>query len=1200
MSHNPSANERTSVYSAREKADQAQLRASDPLVSAFVSASAGSGKTKLLIDRLLRLMLPIEMPRPDDGAMMLVEGANPARILCLTYTKAAAAEMANRLQTKLGEWVSLSDERLGQELERLHVPNYEQTRQAARSLFLKVLDLPGGLRIETIHAFCQSLLRRFPVEASVDPYFKLMEDTDAAIALREAIEGELAKVPQVVAEVAGVVSFDKFFQRVNALQKEESRLHGLMKRWQVMPQSVLKAYQDILQAGQAATADLLPLMCRPPKEEDIRKDLQQIVEMASVTARKQIEAMLNWLGTPTEQRDPNVWAGCLLSQKGEIRTFAGKIISKKNAEIVPNVISLLEEEGQRILDLKESIRSVVLVEMNKALMTLSSPILQAFKEGKSSRGLVDYNDLIQETRNLLEAPGAAWVLYKLDGGIDHLLLDEVQDNSRLQWEIAGALTSEFFAGDGAQEKTLRPRTVFAVGDYKQSIFGFQGAEPEQFHYWRAEFARRVQNALLPWQDPELNVSFRSVQPILDFVDAVFSHSQASYGLLEDGQKSLSSHVSARSDQGGKVEIWPLTPTEEGDQEGINPWQAPEKNTGQRSAPQRLAETLGEWITHQIGRPPQPGQRPLKAGDILILVPRRSDFLRSLIREMKTRDVPVATLVRVGLTEQVAVRDLMTLCSALLLPQDDLALASVLTSPLGGLTDQSLMDLATRDGTGHALGSGGQPLWTVLRTRHQERPEWSQAWTMLSALYGRVDYATPYRLLAEALGVHGGRTRLLRRLGPEAAEPVDELLSTALRYEELHPPSLQGFLHWLEGSDLTSKREPESDANAVRIMTVHGSKGLQARLVIIPDTVSDSVEKNDFLWEEDQGLTVPVWVPNQSDFGTQVTKRLSEKAQDKQQAERNRLLYVALTRASDWLVICGAQKKKQSQIGETTWYAQCLKGCESLPMTRSEQFNLGWEGEKYVLEFQPEHQKALLLHAKEDELSQVVPEKVDLPIWLGQAPQWKPVLAPHEEATARPLTPSRPDGIDVGEEPAVRSPIELLAQRPQPVRKQAMQRGTMVHKLLQVAPEVPQEERQEFIQRWLERPALGLNESEISRLKEQVMSVLTHPELKVLFSKGSRAEQPISGVDQGRVIVGQVDRLYVGEKDVWICDYKTNRIPPKNPERTPIAYVRQMALYRGVLQKIYPESRIHSFLVWTEGPVVQKLSEETLDNVLMKS
>ncbi|EHH68788.1 double-strand break repair helicase AddA [Gluconobacter morbifer] len=1175
-------------------ADATQRQASDPRASVFVSASAGSGKTKLLIDRLLRLMLPLYV-QTDDGGTVLAEGAHPARILCLTYTKAAAAEMANRLQARLGSWVSLPDEALGQELEKLDVPNTEETRRRARSLFLCVLDLPGGLRIETIHAFCQSLLRRFPLEAAVDPHFTLMEDTDTTLALREAMESELARSPALAAELAGTVGIDRFFQRIRGLSMEEGRARPLLERWAMMPDAVVNAYRRALKAGQEDAGDLRELICQPPVEERLREELQALQPLATDAARKLVDPMLVWLSLPAGERDPALWLSSFIVKGGTVRKIGG-FANTAARKALPDLEKVLMAEGERLLELNESIRRAVLVALNRAFVGLVAPMLSAFQSGKAARGLVDYNDLIQETRNLLEDPGAAWVLYKLDGGIDHLLLDEVQDNSALQWEIASALTSEFFAGEGAWETGARPRTIFAVGDFKQSIYGFQGADPEQFHRWRQIFASRVRSAGLLWRDPDLNVSFRSVAPVLSFVDAVFSQPLAAHGLSEDGEgRRLLPHVSARPGQGGRVELWPLVPAVEGeyDDEGLSPWDAPRANTGQRSAPQRLAEALAQWIGEQIGRAPQPGQAPLRAGEILILVPRRSPFLRSLIRALKTRDVPVATLVRVGLTQQVAVRDLMTLCATLLLPQDDLTLASVLTSPLGGLTDESLMALATQDGTTHALGPQGQPLWTVLRSRYRERPDWRDAWEMLSTLYARVDYATPYRLLAEALGQHGGRTRLLRRLGPEAAEPVDELLTAALRYEGLHPPSLQGFLHWLEASEITSKREAESESGAVRVMTVHGSKGLQARLVVLPDTTSRAPSSGDFLWEAEDGLDLPLWVPKK-DMGTAVTSVLSDREAEKARGENNRLLYVALTRASDWLVVCGADGRRE--LDEKSWYRQCEAGFSKLSGVRSEPLGLGWDGDRQILE------EKRTVRQETGEICQPETRPAKLPGWAGRAPDWKPVIAPREDILTRPLAPSRPEGAEFGEAPAARSPLELLENRPLPVREQAMRRGVMIHRLLQLLPETPAPERAALALRWLARPALGLTVEEQDRLAEQVMGVLHHPDLAPLFEPGSRAEQPVSGVSQGRVVLGQVDRLRIrpradGGGDIWVCDYKTNRKPPSRTERVPVAYLRQMAAYRSVLEQLHPGYRIHCSLVWTEGPAVQTLPDRLLDDVL---
>lgn len=1174
------------------EADRTQRLASDPMASVFVSASAGSGKTKLLIDRLLRLMLPIAVTGPD-GETLLAEGTDPARILCLTYTRAAAAEMANRLQKRLGEWVSLPDARLSAELAKLDVPDTEDTRAAARALFLKVLDLPGGLRIGTIHAFCQSLLRRFPVEAAVDPYFALMEDRDAALALREAMETVLAEAPREVAQIAGSLALDRFFARVGALNAASGRARALLERWRALPDSVASAYRAALKAGQEEARDLEALAVRPPGEEALREGLRAVLDLLSEAGSRTVARMLAWLSVPPTERDPAIWRDCLLTKDGKPRD-TGRMLGKKARAANEEIGPLLDLEGNRLLELDESAKAASLAALNRAFLALAAPILGRFADGKASRGLVDYNDLIRETRDLLEDSGAPWVLYKLDGGIDHLLLDEVQDNSALQWEIAASLTAEFFSGESAREAGPRPRTIFAVGDYKQSIYGFQGAEPGQFHLWRAHFARAVRGAGLEWRDPDLNVSFRSVLPVLSFVDAVFAGDAAAHGLREEGRKTLPPHVSARPGQGGRVELWPLVPWQDGedDGEGLTPWVAPAANKGQKSAPQRLAEALAGWIAERIGKPPFEGQEPLKAGDVLVLVPRRSPFLRALIRALKTRDVPVATLVSVGLTQQVAVADLLALCAALLLPQDDLTLASVLTSPLGGLSDESLMALATRDGTDHAIGPGGQPLWTVLRARHAERADWRAAWEMLAALFARVDYASPYRLLAEALGPHGGRAKLLARLGPEAAEPVDELLNAALRYEGLHPPSLQGFLHWLESSEIAAKREAEAEADAVRIMTVHGSKGLQARLVVLPDTVSRPPNRADFLWEEEEGLDLPILVPRK-EAGTEVTKALAERQAEEARGEANRLLYVALTRASDWLVVCGASGKREP--GEESWYSLCREGFGRLENVRSEALGLGWEGERLVLEEVPSAVKAAAPAPR------AAPPSAPLPPWIGRAPDWRADPPAPEPALTRPLAPSRPEGAEYGESPPARSPLELLAgpvssNREERSREKAMRRGTMIHRLLQILPDVAPDARLAFAKDWLARPGIGLEGEEAAILAAQVTGVLAHPGLAPLFLPGGRAEQPVSGVAEGRIVLGQVDRLRIGDGEIWLCDYKTGRNPPRSPERTPVAYLRQMAAYRAVLRQLHPGFAIHCALVWTEGPVVTLLADDLLDRV----
>ncbi|MCE2564997.1 double-strand break repair helicase AddA [Komagataeibacter sp. FNDCF1] len=1168
-------------------ANRSQAQASDPQASVFVSASAGSGKTKLLIDRLLRLMLPRDVP-DRDGVMTRVPGSDPARIQCLTFTKAAAAEMSIRLQGRLGQWVMLPDDALDAELGRLSVPVGAGTRQVARELFARVLDLPGGMRIGTIHAFCQSLLRRFPIEAAISPHFTLIEETDARLAQRAAVEDVVGQGGAAVSMLAAQIGVGDFTALIGRLQAQSRRILPVARHWKGDRATVEAALMRVLDIDGRSAAEVLHRACATiPDEDAVREGLRFVAQKGSPTVRVQAEAMLAWLGQDTAGRaaDWPAWRSSLLTQKGEPRQRGG--LNAKVAADCPELVDQLLAEAARVIGIDRQLRALAVFELTGALLSVAQPVLERYATRKSAQGMVDYDDLIDRTLQLLDDPGAAWVLYKLDGGIDHLLLDEVQDTSPDQWAIAGGLTAEFFAGEGTHDDEGCPRTIFAVGDYKQSIYSFQGADPEAFRAWRQRFRTRAGAAQALWREPALTVSFRSTAPVLKLVDSVFANPAAARGVVEP-EGGIPAHVTARPGQGGRVEIWPPVPVEASETD-VSPWMAPSHNAGQSTAQQRLADTLAGWIATQLRQPPPPGEAPLVPGDVLILVPRRSAFARALIRALKTQDVPVATLVRTVLTDQLAVRDLMALCAALLLPQDDLTLACVLTSPIGGLDDEALMPLAT--------GRNGQPLWAVLRARHAERPDWAAAWHVLNTLFRQVDYATPYQLLAEALGPLGGRARLLARLGPEAVEPVDELLSAALRFEEAHAISLQGFLHWLTASEETVRHEPDASANMVRVMTAHGAKGLQARLVILPDTIAAPRSDTNILWETDRktGLDIPIWVPRR-ELGTDVTAALQDKIRLNAAEEYNRLLYVALTRASDRLVICGWEPGRGMPDG--CWYDLCRQGFESAGAA-PEPFDLGWEGESLVLEEMPATPAPRPARAAvTDDHGPDAPPPA-LPEWMGHAPLWRPVMPVAEGPLARPLAPSRPDDVALGPQPAVRSPLvsagtvrdraDMAA-----TRARALQRGQLVHALLQYLPDCPVPERAELASAWLSRPAAGLAPELRGELVTQVLAVMNRPELAALFAPGSRAEQPLAGIVGQQVIVGQVDRMAVDTDTVTVCDFKTNRHPPASIDRIPVLYLRQMAAYRALLRGVYPGRKVVCALVWTEGVRVDILPATLLD------
>jgi ATP-dependent helicase/nuclease subunit A len=666
-----------------------------------------------------------------------------------------------------------------------------------------------------------------------------------------------------------------------------------------------------------------------------------------------------------------------------------------------------------------------------------------------------------------------------------------------------------------------------------------------------------------WRETVLDVSFRSSAPVLAAVDAVFAQADSACGVCGPGGLS---HVPNRVGQAGSVMLWPLAPRP--DAVPVVPWSIAETNQPAASAPETLVRHLADWIARQIegGVMLESAGRPMRAGDFLVLVRRRGQFDRALVRELKKRGVMVAGLDRMKLTEQLAVQDLMSLCAALLLPEDDLSLAEMLTSPLGGLSDDSLMALAA--------GRSGS-LWDALRGRAEERPDWAAAAGFFRTLLGRVDYASPYALLAEALGPLGGRARIFARLGPEAAEPIDELLASAQDYGAEHTPSLQGFLHFLSRSGAEVKREADAGGDVLRIMTVHGAKGLEAPVVILPDTVALPPDEARLHWTRDaeSGAALPLWVPNKS-LHCAAVERLSAEAAAKRMAEYNRLLYVAMTRARDHLLICGWQPR--GEVTPESWYAQVRRGLAAAGAAVVDQ---DW-GEALVLDCA---QTAPVESAAQRAAVAASP----VPAWAGAAPDWRPAALPAEPALPRPLSPSRPEHARLGPVPPSRSPlVRLAADKPRA-------RGSIMHAMLQHLPDLPAADWEAAALAYAGRMIPG----EAARMAGQVLGVLRDPALAALFGPGSRAEQGLTGVVEGpegrQVMTGRVDRLAVLPDRVLVADYKTSRAPPASVDDVPVLYVRQMAAYRAVLGALYPGREIVCVLVWTEGPVVMRLPDPVL-------
>jgi len=1121
------------------------LAAADPERSAWVAANAGSGKTFTLANRVTRLLL---------------SEVKPEKILCLTYTKAAAAEMQGRLFKQLGEWSMFPDAKLAANIAEIGAePGGANQLRKARRLFAQALETPGGLKIQTIHAFCQSLLTRFPIEAGIAPSFDVLDEQTARELMATARNRVLERAGTGDATRATALAF--LLTQTSeatmsalldaALAGDRRKLERFLEDIAAKNESIGAAVRRAHGAHPHFSADDIAIDHCKALQRDVT-ELKSVVAWlaggtdATASTAAQIAAALEAAPTTNAYAE---YRAALLTAKGKARK---KLATKGLTDARPDLAALLERLQSDLLACEQQRKASHAAMLAEAALVVVDAVRAEYGVAKRARGMLDYEDLITTTRNLLErSDAAAWVLFKLDGGIDHILIDEAQDTSPEQWRIVKALTSEFYAGAGRDADIGRERTIFAVGDEKQSIFSFQGADPAEFARHREFFRKAAETAKRDFVVQPLLQSRRSVPEVLHFVDAVFAPAAARKGLTSDNEPLH--HDAYRAKDKGRVEVWETTKPE--DTKDEDPWTAPVDTVSRQSPAARLARDVAVKIKSWIGRTVLPGhEKPVKAGEIMILLPRREPFGTAVIRELKQLGVPVAGADRVTLTEQIGVMDLMALGRFALLAEDNYNLAALLRSPLCSVSEDELFKLSHgRAGT----------LWQELQRRKDETPSFREAHDFLSAMRSRADFVPPFEFYAHVLGTLGHKKRLLKRLGQEASDAIEEFLSLALGYESDNTPSLEGFLHWIERGETQIKRDMERGRDEVRVMTVHGAKGLEADIVILADTTrmpAPSADRGNLLYTDD-GVLYPVSDP-EAPIAVLDAKRA---AKERVLEEHRRLLYVALTRARDRLIVCGFEGKRG--VKPESWYGLAKEAAASLgrELKRGDEtIHVVGDAEDTMAETtQPESET-----------------RIAVPAWANQA-------APVERANPRLIRPS--DANDV-EEPTISSPHN--AQR--------FRRGLLVHALLARLPEIAPDARRGIALKFLKAQR---EVSDADAIADETLRVLNDPQFAAAFAPGSRAEAGLVAdlpeLGEGARINGRIDRLAVTDDEVLIVDFKTNRPPPSREEDLPQIYRTQMALYRAGASKIFPGRRIACALVWTEGPRLMPLSDTLLDTELAR-
>ena len=1125
-------------------ATERQMAASDPGASVWVAASAGTGKTRVLTDRVLRLML---------------QGSSPAQILCLTFTRAAAAEMANRIHGDLARWATYDDPHLQHALVGLtgHAPS-DQEMARARRLFAHVLDVPGGLKIQTIHAFCESLLSRFPLESGIAPHFSVIDERTSAELLNVARDDVLTRarsdteLSRALEQLTAQVSENRFSEIVREVASERGRLERLYHRYHDSFASFTRAIFDALGlAPEDDEASILEAACQLP--DPVAAGLRAVAEAMTQGAKTDCrhgEAILNWLAQPDRRCGffPQ-YSSAFFTADGSRRA---RLIHKDALDRAPvDAEHTLAAEAARLEAVHCRIKAAQTAADTCALLNLGYALIESYDGAKRRQALLDYDDLISCARNVLSLPGIApWVLYKLDGGLDHVLIDEAQDTNDEQWQVVAALTEEFFAGSGARDAD---RTMFAVGDVKQSIYSFQRADPQLFAYWKTRFAERVTGAHRDWRPLALVHSYRSATPILSLVDEVFRVHEARAGLVFDDVEI--DHISQRVGQSGLVELWATESPHAADE--TESWEPPveqhhEATPGVRLA-NRMALEIKDWLDR--GERLESRDRPIRPGDIMILVQRRAGFVEEMVRTLKQLDIPVAGTDRMVLIEQIAVMDLVSLGCFVVLPEDDLALAETLKSPFFGFDDEDLFDVA--------WDRNGESLWTSLRERQGRSTAYAAAVQTLGQLLAAADFMPPYEFFADLLGAGGGRRKLISRLGNEANDPIDEFLALCLQYERLHAPSLEGFLYWLVTGETDVKRDLELGRNEIRVLTVHGAKGLQAPIVFLPDTCRMPRDDNGIRWleEDEDGIALPVW-PARRDREDEVAQRAREAGRRRQEQESRRLLYVALTRAEDRLYIGGFEGVRGRPAG--CWYDLIARAMDEI----------GQRGED------SEGREVAWLRTEQKEPPDRLDARAAPSTGGAPLPDWARSPARAEPSPPKPLTPSRPSEA----EPPIRSPLGSDDGA-------RFRRGRLIHRLLELLPEVTPPQQRRAAREVLSNPSHELGQAAQDEIIEVTIAVLENPEFAPVFGPGSRAEVAIAGVDGDYVVTGQIDRLLVSGDVVLVVDYKSDRPAPRSANEVAPAYLHQLSAYRAMLTRIYPKHSIRCALLWTDGPTLMEVDPD---------
>ncbi|MDR2794653.1 MAG: UvrD-helicase domain-containing protein [Holosporaceae bacterium] len=1043
----------------------------DITASLWISASAGTGKTKSLIDRLLALLL---------------NGVAPHKILCLTYTRAAAAEMLGRLGKYLYDLHHMPDNRLKNELENMGFS--EIFFPIAKSLHEKSLNSSEWVQIKTIHSFCLDIIEKFPIETGLLPGVKLCDDHQRqqmlsevrATVLRDKKNHPLLELlSDYTNNVFGVIE-----QNIASITKQNWKMGNFPKLYadffEVPPEDLTLNFREL-------DISLLNKIF----SDQYAKIFGELAEILSTGKSTDIAKAENF--KKSAKNSTTDFLDAIFTQELTVRDkLCTQDIAKRHPDF-PHRLQKIVQQAQEFLEEK---KKRVSAKVNAIFFSIAEQVIDGFKSRKQQNHYIDFDDVIAITANLLH--NMEWVLYKTDGGVDHVLIDEAQDTSPAQWEIIKIITDEFFRNYGSS------KTVFVVGDEKQSIYSFQGADFKLFQQMHEYFKKRSESNGQKFFDVVLKKSYRSTGNILSFVDDVFC---AHFPNVE--------HESARSADDGLVEVIDLFENDQLEEEKT--WKIIKSSDQPMTADKKLSMHVARLINDAIAKGvwvPSRG-RSAKAADFLILFRRRDrKIMKSLSDALKEFNIPVTGIDKVLLKEELIVEDLVTLAEFAIFPWDDLACARVMKSPIVGMTEEDLQEACIRRGNAH--------LWDYLLKNDIFCDKY-----LLPQLQKHLDNA--FRLsvgdffmtaLTDTL-----RERFIARLGSKCLEVLYEFLNVVAEYESKNTASLQSFLEWFMCFEKEIKRESFGNENAVKLMTAHSSKGLQAPFVLLADC-HFSKTKSDGILKTNDGLLL--WdFPKDMDGKILRAKRVEQLRQEQSLLdvdESKRLLYVALTRAEDFLYILGQKDAGNKKLSDACWYSIVTASVDKKFTSRARH--------DHGLRVFGEYVFAPTAYADPAPPSNVI----SIPFWFFEKLKEPSVIPTKIEEKS----------------------IEIIY-------------GDCVHLLLSEAHKYSPVVFETFSDHLLSKFELA-NDLK-NNAKAEVQRLLAMSEYDFIFNKSSLTEVPFFHDGQE----GRIDKIAFPEpNEIWIIDFKTGSLKKEIPTN----YRKQLLFYKNAVGTMYPNKNIKTAILWT--------------------